>query len=194
MPASDVTVNATFKAKSTTDVQGKNDNTTAQNKDKNNGNLSENAPAVYSITLEKTVNGKFSTDLASATKNTTVKVTTTPNEGYQVNTITITDVNGSPVSYTGEDNAYAFIMPAGDVFVSVSFAQVSVDATDSAETQTENIEKVYTVDDVVDNNVLEDTSNGNLLLWILPAVLVALIAALIILLIIRKKKLESNYK
>ena len=136
MPASDVTVSATFKANSTmptqsknennnTSSQGKNENNTiSQDKNKNESASAEGVPANYNIVLENTENGTFTAEYTSAAADTIIHVTTSPNEGYQVNTITITDVAGNLLTCTGENNTYEFVMPASDVTVAVSFEQI----------------------------------------------------------------------
>ena len=84
----------------------------------------EMVAAEYTITLEETENGAFTADATSATIGTTVNVTTTPAEGYQVNSLTITDAEGNMVAYAGEDSEYAFVMPGSDVTVAVSFEEI----------------------------------------------------------------------
>ena len=78
----------------------------------------------YTITAEKTENGTFTLDAETASIGTTVNVTTAPADGYQFNTLTITDAEGKLVTFTGSDNAYSFVMPGSDVTVKVEFEEV----------------------------------------------------------------------
>ena len=114
MPSENVTVNATFREKP---------NAVEQSKEENN-NVTETAPVDYSITLIEPKNGTFTADHTSATMDTCVVVTTTPDEGYQVNALVITDGAGRMVTYSGKDNTFDFVMPASDVDVAVSFEEI----------------------------------------------------------------------
>ena len=95
MPASDVTVGATFRA------------------------------IEYTITTASVSNGTLSANVSKATKGTTVTVSATPNEGYELVSIT---VNGTAIS------GNTFTMPAGNVTVSATFKlkQVSSSSKDDS--------------------------------------------------------------
>ena len=83
-----------------------------------------NAAATYSFTKEATTNGSFSlqvlgTEVSRAAAGATVKVVATPNTGYAVDTITVTnDSNGQVMNYNNSDT---FTMPASNVTVKVTY-------------------------------------------------------------------------
>ena len=80
----------------------------------------------YTATAASASNG---TVLLSATSDitagTTVTITATPNTGYEMGSITVTDANSNTVNYTSiGNNQYTFVMPASNVTVSVTFNQI----------------------------------------------------------------------
>ena len=89
MPNSKVTVTATFK---------------------------EKPKNVYPISVEPTQNGSVSVK-ASATNGDTVTVSVNPNEYYELDTLTVTDKNGTPVQVNGLE----FTMPESAVNISATF-------------------------------------------------------------------------
>ncbi|MEQ0489120.1 SpaA isopeptide-forming pilin-related protein [Anaerococcus murdochii] len=89
MPDEDVTIKATFKP------------------------ISQN---VYPITVEPSKNGKVSVN-AIATKGEEVTVSVTPNEYYELDTLTVTDINGTSVQVNG----LTFTMPESGVNISATF-------------------------------------------------------------------------
>ena len=94
MPASNVTVTATFVATTGT---------------------------AYAISVDPSiVNGSLSRNLATAAKGTTVTLTATPDTGYQVNTVTVT-AGGNSVTVSGSGNTRTFVMPESAVTVSATF-------------------------------------------------------------------------
>lgn len=78
----------------------------------------------YTITTEASENGSFTVDAQTAAMDTVINVTTAPAEGFQVNSLTITDAEGNPIGYTGENDAYTFVMPASNVTVAVTFEEI----------------------------------------------------------------------
>ena len=89
MPKSNVTVTATFK---------------------------EKPKNVYPISVEPSQNGSVSVK-ASATNGDTVTVTVNANEYYELDTLTVTDKNGTPVQVNG----LSFTMPESAVKISATF-------------------------------------------------------------------------
>ena len=103
MPASNVTVAMTF-----TNVYATN-------------------PALGVATV--VTNGKF-TVTGTGTYNQTATITATPDSGYQVGTVKVTnDTTGTDVSVSGTGNTRTFTMPASDVTVSVTFIKTSYTVT-----------------------------------------------------------------
>ena len=75
----------------------------------------------YSISKASTSNGSFDLSATSAHKGDTITVTTKPNTGYEVKSVTY---NGSSASKKS-DNSYTFTMPAENVTVSVEFQKAA---------------------------------------------------------------------
>ena len=73
----------------------------------------------YNITLNTSENGSVSADMQTATEGTTVTLTVIPDEGYELDTLTV--MNGE-TEVTVTDNT--FVMPAGEVTVSATFKKI----------------------------------------------------------------------
>ena len=70
-------------------------------------------------------NGKVSLDKSTAKKGDTVTVTVTPDAGYQLDKLTITDAKGKIVDVTKKsDGKYTFTMPEGKVTVTPTFSKI----------------------------------------------------------------------
>ena len=102
MPASNVTVTASFKAIEYGIVKDNSDSS----------------------------KGTVGTDLETATIGTTVTLSNTPVAGYELDKYTVADSNGVAVTVTkGDDGTYKFTMPASNVNVSASFRPVEYTIT-----------------------------------------------------------------
>ncbi len=88
MPASDVTVNVAF------------------------------ARIMYSITVSEAENGSVTADVDTAGEGDAVLLTVSPDEGYVVSSVSVTDDSGNTVE-VGSD--YSFVMPASNVTVTAEF-------------------------------------------------------------------------
>ena len=78
----------------------------------------------YKITIGDTANGTVTADPAAAKAGAEVTLTATPDEGYAVGTITVTDRFGDAVKVTEQANGtYTFVMPDGQVTVNATFVQ-----------------------------------------------------------------------
>ena len=76
----------------------------------------------YKITIGDIENGTVTADPAAAKAGATVTLTATPDEGYAVGTITVTDRFGDAVKVTeNADGTYTFTMPSGQVTVKATF-------------------------------------------------------------------------
>ena len=83
----------------------------------------------YSITLPSRVTGGSVTATKRyAEKGETFRFTVTPDEGYELDTLTVTDRSGKKLEVTDEgDGVYSFKMPAGRVEIEVSFREIAVE-------------------------------------------------------------------
>ena len=68
--------------------------------------------------------GTVATSDASARAGDVITVSFTPDEGYEVSSIRVTDASGNAVATVGSGNSRSFIMPDSDVTVTVLFAQM----------------------------------------------------------------------
>ena len=86
---------------------------------------SSSSNPTYSVTTpSKSENGKVSLDKSTAKKGNTVTVTVTPDAGYQLDKLTVTDKNGNVLKLTDKGNGqYSFTMPDGKVEVKAVFAK-----------------------------------------------------------------------
>ncbi len=82
---------------------------------------------VYNVTLNPTENGTVRANKSTATAGETVTLILTPNDGYQVASVTVTDSNGATVPVTGTSGIITFTMPASNVTVSATFTNVIPD-------------------------------------------------------------------
>lgn len=116
---------------------GSKGSTTAANCDKQTGNLKLNvgmmynnstgkwetytAPTTtYTIKTETAENGTVTTSATSLAAGKTFTVTATPDNGYVLNAITVTDADGKSVAATDE-STHTYTMPASNVTVSATF-------------------------------------------------------------------------
>ena len=112
----------------------------------------------YAVSTGKTANGKVSASPDAAKKGDTVTLTVTPDKGYALDKLTVTDKNGDQVKLTEKNGKYTFTMPAGRVNVKASFAKVS---TEPAVSFTDVPADAYYADAVawaVENGVTSGTS------------------------------------
>ena len=85
----------------------------------------------YAITTQGGAsNGSVSLNPNRASKGKTVTITVRPDEGYELEALTVTDAKGSELTLTEKgDNKYTFTMPSSAVSVAASFKAVSSDGT-----------------------------------------------------------------
>lgn len=101
MPAGNVTVSATFKAKE------------------------------YAITKGTTENGTLTVSAEKAAAGETVTITPTASEGYKVDKVTVKGAGDTNVEVTaGENGTYTFVMPSGGATVTATFTEVAASTED----------------------------------------------------------------
>ncbi|EGS33438.1 Cna protein B-type domain protein [Finegoldia magna SY403409CC001050417] len=106
MPASDVTVSATFEKK-------------------------EDPNPDYSVKVNPVENGQVIANPSSAKAGDPVTITAKPSEGFVLNTLTVTDEAGNSVQVTNN----IFTMPAGGVTVSATFKKAEPEGPQAGETE-----------------------------------------------------------
>ena len=80
-----------------------------------------------SVSVPATANGSVTVSPSTASKGTTVTVTTKPNEGYELGSLEVLDKNGNALALKDLGGGkYSFTMPDGKVSVNASFVKASV--------------------------------------------------------------------
>ena len=107
----------------------------------------------YFISVSKPTGGKVTVNPGWADKGDTVTITVTPNSGYELSEITVTDSKGDELKlFTKDGSKYTFTMPSSKVEIEVSF-------TASVQTPTNPFTDVNT-SDYYYNAVLWAVENG----------------------------------
>ena len=76
----------------------------------------------YDVAVSDGAHGSVSVSPKSASKGSTVTVTVTPDKGYALETLAVTDKNGSALDLTDKGGGqYTFTMPSGPVTVTATF-------------------------------------------------------------------------
>ena len=79
----------------------------------------------YPITVENTRHGDVDSDRTRASSGATVTLTVTPEEGYELDELTVTDRSGNAVKLTDKGNGkYTFTMPRSTVTVEATFVEI----------------------------------------------------------------------
>lgn len=85
---------------------------------------SSSRPSYPITTPDKTENGSVNISSTSAKRGSTVTITVTPDAGYVLDKLTVTDKDGKDVALTKKsDTEYTFVMPAGKVEIMPSFVK-----------------------------------------------------------------------
>lgn len=105
----------------------------------------------YNVKTETCVNGKITTDKATAAKDEMVTVTATPSAGYKLYSEKLCYNKGNKMQATNKSNVFTFKMPAADVSISAEFIPDDV-----------NVSPVDTSKFDPDNDIIPDTGIGNL--------------------------------
>ena len=85
---------------------------------------SSSRPSYPITTPDKTENGSVTVTPKSAKRGSVVTITVTPDAGYVLDELTVTDKDGKDVALTKKsDTEYTFVMPAGKVEITPSFVK-----------------------------------------------------------------------
>lgn len=91
-------------------------------------------PPTYAVTVPDTTGGTVEVSPSRASSGRRVTITTQPAPGYELESLTVLDSQGSEIALTAQgDGKYTFTMPARKVTVQASFAPVPLPFTDVAE-------------------------------------------------------------
>ena len=84
--------------------------------------------STYAITVEKSEHGKVTSNRTNASNGSAVTLTVTPDSGYVLDTLTVTDSRGNEIKLTAQGgNKYTFTMPSRAVTVKASFVPLPDD-------------------------------------------------------------------
>lgn len=90
----------------------------------NNGAPSAGGSTYWSVTVQDTEQGSVTVNPTRASQGTAVTITTAPDDGCQVERVTVTTGSGREIPVTRtQANTYTFVMPAGSVYVNVQFTE-----------------------------------------------------------------------
>lgn len=84
--------------------------------------------ASYRVTVDPSENGTVQSSHKTARAGAVVTLTATPQDGYRLTGLTVTDVNGTNVTLSDKgDGKYTFVMPSRAVTVKASFAPITAE-------------------------------------------------------------------
>lgn len=85
---------------------------------------SSSSRTTYNVITSSINNGGVNVSSSSAAKGATITITLSPDKGYKLDKLTVTDNSGKSISTTKKsDTVYTFVMPASQVKVSVSYVK-----------------------------------------------------------------------
>ena len=97
-------------------------------------NESSGGSKTYAISVEKEANGTVLSSRSHASGGAAVKLTVTPDKGYLLDGVTVTDAKGNAVELTkNSDGTYSFKMPRSKVTVSAVF-KIAAEGCEDGET------------------------------------------------------------
>ena len=107
----------------------------------------------YTITIEPAENGTVTVDKQTANMGETVTLTITPNEGYELDQLTVMDGETQVAVTITTEGKYTFVMPAGNVEISATFKMTdyaititpSENGTVTADKETANMGETVTL-------------------------------------------------
>ncbi len=84
--------------------------------------------STYAVTVEKSEHGKVTSNRTNASSGSTVTLTVTPDSGYVLDTLTVTDSRRNEIKLTAQGGGkYTFTMPSRAVTVKATFAPLPED-------------------------------------------------------------------
>ena len=92
------------------------------------GSSGSTTPISYTITSEDTVGGAITISPKTASKGQTVTITAVPDEGFTLETLSVSDKNSNKIELTQKnETSYTFKMPASKVTVTATFTEIVVE-------------------------------------------------------------------
>lgn len=94
------------------------------------GGSSGGSSSSYAVTVTKPEHGKVTASPTNANSGSTVTLTVTPDSGYMLDTLTVTDSRGNEIKLTAQGGGkYTFTMPSRAVTIKATFSPLPGDAT-----------------------------------------------------------------
>ena len=98
----------------------------AQWKTTSSGGGGGSGSTTYSVATGKIANGSLKTSTANAKPGETVTITLMPDDGYEVDTVTVKDAKGNEIAVTkNADGTYSYTQPSSKVTVNATFKKTS---------------------------------------------------------------------
>ncbi len=95
-------------------------------KSSSSGGSSSGSTTTNTVSASTASNGKVTMDKTTAKKGDTVTITVTPDAGYELGKLTVTDSKGNTLTVTDKGNGkYTFTMPDGKVTITPTFTKVA---------------------------------------------------------------------
>lgn len=103
-----------------------NDHDSAGNDSGSSSNTGGHSPSRYTVSVASGIdNGSIRVSPSRAERGDTVTITVDPDEGYELDTLTVTDSNGNRITTEKEsDTRYTFEMPRGRVSIDAAFIAI----------------------------------------------------------------------
>lgn len=117
----------------------------------------------YRVTVEQPDNGTVKLSRKNAERGDKVTVTVTPDEGFALDGLTITDKNGKNISYKDNgDDTYTFTMPGRNITIHAEFTAImpEIDVTTLFADVSKEAWYVDAVSYVVNNGLMNGYGNG----------------------------------
>ena len=89
-------------------------------------NSSPVTPGRSSVSVVRPDNGKVTVNPSAAKEGETVTITVTPDAGYELGSLTVSDSRGNQLPLSGSGSSFTFVMPAGGAVVKAEFVKRSV--------------------------------------------------------------------
>lgn len=83
----------------------------------------------YTVNISKTEHGTVKADSTTVVAGSPVTLTVTPDKGYKLSSITVTDSKSNAVTVTEKNGKYSFVMPEGNVTVEAKFVEGEAEAS-----------------------------------------------------------------
>ena len=114
----------------------------------------------YLITVDKTTGGKVTVNPGRADKGDEVTITVKPNDGYELDQLSVTDKDGDSVKVTNKGNGkYTFTMPGSQITIKATFKAAESSALDNFTDVNSNSWYADAVEFVIEEGLMTGTSD-----------------------------------